>query len=138
MGTHPIFESDFDCLTDMNRLNLNVLRRIVTASQTKPIYERNKCVIFMNGTRTKPECGAAGAMISILEVENVDFREVDFVNVDSLDLTTEERDSVPQIYFNGKSFGGHEELFQAYQNDEIRFILLKAGLTLPEKEYIIK
>merc|ERR1712227_1135591 len=22
MGTHPIFESDFDCLTDMNRLHL--------------------------------------------------------------------------------------------------------------------
>merc|ERR1712168_31294 len=26
MGTHPIFESDFDCLTEMNRLNLISVR----------------------------------------------------------------------------------------------------------------
>ena len=69
-------------------------------------------------------------MISILEVENVDFREVDIINV------TESKESVPRIYFNGKSFGGYDELFEAYQNDELRYILLNAGLTLPEKEYL--
>merc|ERR1711990_698547 len=121
MGTHPIFESDFDCLTDMNRINLNSLRRLVTYSQTKPIHEANKCVLFMNGTLAKPECGAAGAMISILEVENVDFREVDIVDVTD---SSGNQELVPQIYFNGKSFGGYDELFEAYQNDELRFILL--------------
>merc|ERR1712131_185684 len=30
MGTHPIFESDFDCLTDMNRL---LSRRTLTCSR---------------------------------------------------------------------------------------------------------
>merc|ERR1739838_647919 len=30
MGTHPIFESDFDCLTDMNRL---LSRRTLTCSK---------------------------------------------------------------------------------------------------------
>ena len=54
-------------------------------------------------------------MISILEVENVDFREVDIVDItDSI----ENQESAPQIYFNGKSFGGYDELFEAYQNDE--------------------
>merc|ERR1711917_202087 len=99
MGTHPIFESDFDCLTDMNRINLNSLRRLVTYSQTKPIHEANKCVLFMNGTLAKPECGAAGAMISILEVDTVDVTD-----------SNENQELVPQIYFNGKSFGGYDEL----------------------------
>jgi len=72
-------------------------------------------------------------MISILEVENVDFREVDIVDVTE---SNENQESVPQIYFNGKSFGGYDELFEAYQNDELRFILLNAGLTLPEKTYL--
>ena len=133
----------------MNRINLNSLRRLVTYSQTKPLHEANKCVLFMNGSLAKPEvnlqefflnwqstelqCGAAGAMISILEVENVDFREVDIVDVTD---SNENQESVPQIYFNGKSFGGYDELFEAYQNDELRFILLNAGLTLPEKTYL--
>jgi len=26
MGTHPIFESDFDCLTDQNQTKENVIR----------------------------------------------------------------------------------------------------------------
>merc|ERR1711962_87071 len=133
MGTHPIFESDFDCLTDiMNRIQLNSLRRLITYSKTKSIYETNKCVLLMNGTLAKPECGAAGAMISILEVENVDFREVDIVSVDSNSVNDEMNQSVPQIYLNGKSFGGYDELFEAYQNDELKNILLNAGLTLPE------
>ena len=79
------------------------------------------------------QCGAAGAMISILEVENVDFREVDIVNVSE---SNESQELVPRIYFSGKSFGGYEELWEAYQNDELRYILLNAGLTLPEKEYL--
>ena len=74
-------------------------------------------------------------MISILEIENVDFREVDIVNVDASCLNPAVT-SVPHIYFDGKSFGGYEELFEAYQSDELRFILLNAGLTLPEKQYI--
>ena len=72
-------------------------------------------------------------MISILEVENVDFREVDIVNVSE---SNENQELVPRIYFSGKSFGGYDELWEAYQNDELRYILLNAGLTLPEKEYL--
>ena len=42
-------------LLDMNRITLNSFRRLVTYSQTKPIHEANKCVLFMNGTLAKPE-----------------------------------------------------------------------------------
>merc|ERR1712050_508598 len=38
MGTHPIFESDFDCLTEMNRLvvaNRTVLSRSIATSAVR-------------------------------------------------------------------------------------------------------
>jgi len=39
MGTHPIFESDFDCLTDMSR---RILRSVVVPSCSFLIYNRNR------------------------------------------------------------------------------------------------
>jgi len=39
MGTHPIFESDFDCLTDMSR---RILTSVVVPSCSFLIYNRNR------------------------------------------------------------------------------------------------
>merc|ERR1711878_22232 len=41
MGTHPIFESDFDCLTDLNRLNKK-MPAAAQAPQAVQVYGRKK------------------------------------------------------------------------------------------------
>merc|ERR1712241_1361052 len=41
MGTHPIFESDFDCLTDLNRLNKK-MPAAAQPAQAVQVYGRKK------------------------------------------------------------------------------------------------
>merc|ERR1739845_336757 len=86
MGTHPIFESDFDCLTEkMNRLFSTKLiqplrltqpsvRRLTFTRVNLSAYSHdydamvsgNKIVVFMKGTPDAPQCGFSRGAIQIL------------------------------------------------------------------------
>merc|ERR1711908_240845 len=102
MGTHPIFESDFDCLTEkMNRLFSTKLiqpairqvqpsvRRLtftrINLSEYTHDYDAmvggNKIVVFMKGTPDAPQCGFSRGAIQILEASGVEFDQVDTYNI---------------------------------------------------------
>merc|ERR1711962_230671 len=56
MGTHPIFESDFDCLTDKRRVMIFVLTIVVALLiYIRTVRKRQKCVAFFH-----PYCDAGG------------------------------------------------------------------------------
>merc|ERR1712183_320100 len=42
MGTHPIFESDFDCLTDKSRIKINMAKAKASEMRGKSKEERTK------------------------------------------------------------------------------------------------
>merc|ERR1711970_383000 len=50
MGTHPIFESDFDCLTEMNRLGAGTARLSLRLGQRPVLAQTSKRTAFDMGT----------------------------------------------------------------------------------------
>ena len=46
--THPIFESDFDCLTGKNRLHANSLPSPIASDKHKNLQRKKKCRIFFS------------------------------------------------------------------------------------------
>merc|ERR1712131_557995 len=49
MGTHPIFESDFDCLTEMNRLGTGCARLSLRLGQRPVLSQTSKRTAFDMG-----------------------------------------------------------------------------------------
>merc|ERR1712062_239746 len=143
MGTHPIFESDFDCLTEMNSLLARrtlqlTSRRFKFSYDYKEMVDKNKCVVFMKGTPQQPQCGFSRAVIQMLEVEGADFAEVDTHNILENDIMREElKDfsdwpTFPQVYLKGEFYAGCDIMYEDYQNEKLRGILLESELTLPD------
>ena len=46
--THPIFESDFDCLTGKNRLHANSLPSPIASDKNKNLLRKKKLRFFFN------------------------------------------------------------------------------------------
>merc|ERR1711990_71354 len=150
MGTHPIFESDFDCLTEKNMFRVGqfgALRIATTPLRMSRFFSHNyqemvnakKCVVFMKGTPDAPQCGYSRAVIQMLEAEGVDLRsEVDTYNILSEDNMREEVKefsdwpTFPQVYLAGEFYAGCDIMYDDYKEEKLRSILMEAGLTLPK------
>merc|ERR1712037_956575 len=61
MGTHPIFESDFDCLTEMNRLLSKSRSLITTSERTAKAVAKSRLVLKERNPRKGTK--TFGAMI---------------------------------------------------------------------------
>merc|ERR1711990_1217100 len=64
MGTHPIFESDFDCLTEM-KLSLVILTSIASAQSFGAVKSKSKTVTV--DTSTNPSRKAPNAKMEELK-----------------------------------------------------------------------
>merc|ERR1712189_162705 len=137
MGTHPIFESDFDCLTEMLRFGQQLLRNRIFSRFFTHNYDEivaaKKCVVFMKGTPDAPQCGFSRAVIQMLEAEGVNLTsEVDTYNILTEEAMREElKDysdwpTFPQVYLNGEFYAGCDIMYQDYKDEKLREILLEA------------
>jgi monothiol glutaredoxin len=92
----------------------------------------------MKGTPQQPQCGFSRAVIQMLEVEGADFKEVDSHNILENDVMREElKDfsdwpTFPQVYLAGEFYAGCDIMYEDYQNEKLREILLESGLNLPD------
>jgi monothiol glutaredoxin len=102
------------------------------------LIKNNKCVVFMKGTPQQPQCGFSRAVIQMLEVEGADFKEVDSHNILENDVMREElKDfsdwpTFPQVYLAGEFYAGCDIMYEDYQNEKLREILIESGLNLPD------
>lgn len=96
------------------------------SSLDKAVKE-SKILVFIKGTKTKPQCGFSRAVVQILELNGV--KEFSFVNV----LENEETrqgikeytnwPTIPQVFVNGEFIGGCDILINMHQSGELEKIL---------------
>ncbi|HJD59304.1 MAG TPA: Grx4 family monothiol glutaredoxin [Rickettsia endosymbiont of Omalisus fontisbellaquei] len=88
--------------------------------------KNNKVVLFMKGTKERPECGFSGTVVAILNKLGVEFRDINvFVNLEFREDLKKFSDwpTFPQLYINGELVGGCDIAKELYQSGELEKML---------------
>ncbi|ORZ21648.1 thioredoxin-like protein [Absidia repens] len=95
-------------------------------------------VLFMKGTADEPMCGFSRAAVQIMQVQGVDFKDVQTFNVLADDDLRQgikdysEWPTIPQVYINGEFVGGCDILLNMHQSGDLEDLLVKNGI-IPEE-----
>ncbi|KAI9271591.1 thioredoxin-like protein [Phascolomyces articulosus] len=95
-------------------------------------------VLFMKGTPDQPMCGFSRAAVQIMQVQGVDFNNVQTYNVlEDADLRQgikeySEWPTIPQVYIKGEFIGGCDILLNMHQSGDLEDLLIKEGI-VPEE-----
>ncbi|SAM00256.1 hypothetical protein [Absidia glauca] len=95
-------------------------------------------VLFMKGTADAPMCGFSRAAVQIMQVQGVDFNDVQTFNVladDDLRQGIKEYSewpTIPQVYINGEFVGGCDILLNMHQSGDLEDLLVKEKI-IPEE-----
>ncbi len=82
----------------------------------------DRVVLFMKGTKDFPQCGFSGRAVQILQNLDVDFRDVNVLEDNSIREGIKEYSdwpTIPQLYVDGEFVGGSDLLLEMYQNGEL-------------------
>merc|ERR1712078_187539 len=111
MGTHPIFESDFDCLTVFRMASTFVDEAI--AANKVVVFSKTTCPFC---TKAKSALRSIGAEFEVYEIERrPDCSEIQ----DYLREKTGAR-SVPRVFINGQFYGGGDETAAGARNGDLK------------------
>merc|ERR1712130_1028843 len=137
MGTHPIFESDFDCLTEKKHVScwsVWCIAHCHNAVAHEPLFQPQ---LPRNGQCEKV-CRLHEGHSRRTSVWLFARSEVDTYNILSEDNMREEVKefsdwpTFPQVYLAGEFYAGCDIMYDDYKEEKLRSILLEAGLTLPK------
>merc|ERR1711887_8678 len=105
MGTHPIFESDFDCLTD---LRMDFVEK-EKGSAPVVMFSKDYCPFCKKAINALKQIGQDFKLIELTKLSNADKIQ------DALLKLTGGR-SVPRVFIHGKFFGGGDETAAGCRN----------------------
>merc|ERR1712080_816448 len=111
MGTHPIFESDFDCLTVLVWQPRFVMLKL---DQMKLSFLANLGVHFAQ--KLKKALDSVGAKYTVIEIEN----RKDMDEIQNYMKTKTGGRSVPRVFINGKFYGGGDEPAAGARNGDLK------------------
>lgn len=86
----------------------------------------DRVVLFMKGTKDFPQCGFSGRAVQILQNLDVDFREVNVLEDNSIREGIKEYSdwpTIPQLYVDGEFVGGSDLMLEMYQNGELEEVV---------------
>lgn len=92
---------------------------------------QNNVVLYMKGTAVFPQCGFSAAVVEILDMLNVDFKDIDVLSDPVLrqgikDFTN--WPTIPQLYVKGEFIGGYDIVQDIFASGELQKLLVKQGL----------
>ena len=115
----------------MNR----IIRKYATIPTLQKLVKDSPVVVFMKGTKHQPQCGFSKAVVNILQLHNVDFKDVNVLD----DAETRENckkmsdwPTIPQVYIGGEFVGGCDVMIGMHQSGELENELLKNGIIKKE------
>lgn len=86
----------------------------------------DRVVLFMKGTKDFPQCGFSGRAVQILQNLDVDFRDVNVLEDNSIREGIKEYSdwpTIPQLYVAGEFVGGSDLMLEMYQNGELEGVV---------------
>lgn len=98
----------------------------MTREQLDQLINSHKVVLFLKGTREKPQCGSSSGIVRILDLLLEDYATVDVARqpeiTDALALYTN-WPAVPQLFVNGEFVGGADVVREMHTAGEFRGVL---------------
>ena len=88
----------------------------------KEVVENNDVVLFMKGTKETPQCGFSNAVVNTLSFMNVDFKDVNVLEDDSLRegiKSFTDWPTIPQLYVKGEFVGGCDIITEMTMSGEL-------------------
>jgi len=98
----------------------------------KEVVENNDVVLFMKGTKEKPQCGFSNAIVNTLSFMNVDFKDVNVLEDDNLRegiKTFTDWPTIPQLYVKGEFVGGCDIIQDMYKSGELSEVLKSKNIS---------
>ena len=92
----------------------------------KSIVESNDVVLFMKGTKEAPKCGFSNAIVNALSFMNVNYKDVNVLDDNTLREEIKiftDWPTIPQLYVKGEFIGGCDIVKDMYKNGELSEVL---------------
>lgn len=91
----------------------------------------NDIVLYMKGTKDKPQCGFSSAVSGVLAKLNLPFKDVNVL--DNPDIRQGIKDysdwpTIPQLYIKGEFIGGYDIVKEMYEKGELQELLKEKGV----------
>lgn len=91
----------------------------------------NDVVLYMKGTKTLPQCGFSAAVVQILSMTGVEFKDINVLD----DMEVREGikqftnwPTIPQLYVKGEFIGGCDIVREMYESGELQQLLADKGI----------
>ncbi len=104
-----------------------------TRTQIESILQQHRVVLFMKGTRARPQCGFSASACGVLDELLPDYHTVDVLQ----DMALREGikafgnwPTIPQLYIGGELVGGSDIIQQMYASGELQQAL---GVAAPDR-----
>ena len=109
----------------------------ITRESIEALLNTHSVLLFMKGTRARPQCGFSAATVNILDMLVSEYEAVDVLDDAPLRegiKTYGQWPTIPQLYVNGELIGGCDIVTELYESGELFDLLgLKpAAHTVPE------
>ena len=94
-----------------------ILQQIDEEVKTTPV------VLYMKGTKERPECGFSSVVVQVLNALNIPFKDVNVLA--DLEIRQGIKDysnwpTIPQLYIGGEFIGGCDIVREMYQSGELQ------------------
>lgn len=90
------------------------------------IISSDKVVLFMKGTRARPQCGFSAQVVEILDTMLPNYTTVDVLSDPSIREGIKEYASwptIPQLYVNKEFVGGCDIVTEMFESEELQKML---------------
>jgi len=96
--------------------------------QIKNEIKNNEVILYMKGTKEMPMCGFSSTVVRVLNMHNVNFKDVNVLENPNIRLELTKYSNwptIPQLFANGTFIGGCDITVELHNNGELETIFSK-------------
>ena len=94
--------------------------------QIKDDIKNNSIVLYMKGTKEMPMCGFSSTVVRILNMHNVNFKDINVLEDPNIRIELSKHSNwptIPQLFVNGELIGGCDIVMEMEKNGELKDVL---------------
>ena len=93
--------------------------------------ETNSIILYMKGTKQMPMCGFSSTVVNILNMHDVDYKDVNILEDPDIRVRLSEYSNwptIPQLFVKGELIGGCDIVMEMEDKGELGDVLAKARI----------